>query len=82
MWLVPLFGHTRGHCGVAIRNGSGWLFHVGDAGPIDMGDYVPGWLVRLALGSHVPRLREFMDSDPHIRITTGHMWLDFFAKDA
>jgi glyoxylase-like metal-dependent hydrolase (beta-lactamase superfamily II) len=23
MWLVPLFGHTRGHCGVAIRTGAG-----------------------------------------------------------
>jgi glyoxylase-like metal-dependent hydrolase (beta-lactamase superfamily II) len=32
--LVPLPGHTVGHCGVAIRRGSGkpnWIFHVGDA---------------------------------------------------
>lgn len=29
--LIPLFGHTLGHCGVAIRRGDRWLLHVGDA---------------------------------------------------
>ncbi len=29
--LVPLTGHTRGHTGVAIDTGSGWLLHAGDA---------------------------------------------------
>lgn len=29
--LVPLFGHTNGHCGVAIFADDGWLLHVGDA---------------------------------------------------
>ncbi|WP_026424739.1 MBL fold metallo-hydrolase [Actinokineospora inagensis] len=29
--LVPLAGHTRGHCGVAIQSSSGWLLHAGDA---------------------------------------------------
>jgi glyoxylase-like metal-dependent hydrolase (beta-lactamase superfamily II) len=29
--LVPLLGHTRGHTGVAIRSGEGWLLHCGDA---------------------------------------------------
>jgi glyoxylase-like metal-dependent hydrolase (beta-lactamase superfamily II) len=29
--LVPLFGHTRGHCGVAVREEDGWLLHCGDA---------------------------------------------------
>ncbi|QDU61626.1 Metallo-beta-lactamase superfamily protein [Planctomycetes bacterium Pan216] len=29
--LVPLFGHTLGHCGVAVREGERWLLHVGDA---------------------------------------------------
>jgi glyoxylase-like metal-dependent hydrolase (beta-lactamase superfamily II) len=29
--LVPLFGHTRGHCGVAVRTAEGWLLHAGDA---------------------------------------------------
>jgi glyoxylase-like metal-dependent hydrolase (beta-lactamase superfamily II) len=29
--LVPLIGHTWGHCGVALRGPSGWLLHAGDA---------------------------------------------------
>jgi glyoxylase-like metal-dependent hydrolase (beta-lactamase superfamily II) len=29
--LVPLFGHTLGHCGVAIHQGDRWVLHVGDA---------------------------------------------------
>ncbi|MSP60230.1 MAG: MBL fold metallo-hydrolase [Myxococcales bacterium] len=29
--LIPLEGHTRGHCGVAVRQGAGWLLHAGDA---------------------------------------------------
>ena len=29
--LVPLVGHTRGHCGVAVNTGAGWLMHCGDA---------------------------------------------------
>ncbi|HSR94755.1 MAG TPA: MBL fold metallo-hydrolase [Solirubrobacterales bacterium] len=29
--LVPLIGHSRGHTGVAINGGDGWLLHCGDA---------------------------------------------------
>lgn len=29
--LVPLHGHTRGHCGVAVRTDEKWLLHAGDA---------------------------------------------------
>lgn len=29
--LVSLPGHTRGHCGVAVRQGTRWLLHAGDA---------------------------------------------------
>jgi len=29
--LIPLYGHTRGHCGVAIKRPEGWLLHCGDA---------------------------------------------------
>jgi glyoxylase-like metal-dependent hydrolase (beta-lactamase superfamily II) len=31
MALVPLAGHSRGHAGVALRAGDGWLLHAGDA---------------------------------------------------
>ena len=29
--LIPLPGHTRGHCGVAVRRADDWLLHCGDA---------------------------------------------------
>jgi glyoxylase-like metal-dependent hydrolase (beta-lactamase superfamily II) len=29
--LVPLFGHTRGHVGVAVKTPDTWLLHAGDA---------------------------------------------------
>jgi glyoxylase-like metal-dependent hydrolase (beta-lactamase superfamily II) len=29
--LVPLIGHTRGHCAVAVKDERGWLLHAGDA---------------------------------------------------
>lgn len=29
--LIPLAGHTRGHAGVAVDTGQGWLLHAGDS---------------------------------------------------
>lgn len=29
--LIPLFGHTEGHAGVAVQTDQGWLLHAGDA---------------------------------------------------
>lgn len=29
--LIPLAGHTRGHCGVAVHSRGGWLLHAGGA---------------------------------------------------
>lgn len=29
--MVPLFGHTHGHCGIAVNTSDGWLLHAGDA---------------------------------------------------
>lgn len=30
-YLIPLFGHTLGHCGVAFKNNTNWTFYLGDA---------------------------------------------------
>lgn len=30
-YLIPLFGHTLGHCGLVFRNKNSWTFYVGDA---------------------------------------------------
>jgi glyoxylase-like metal-dependent hydrolase (beta-lactamase superfamily II) len=41
--IVPLAGHTLGHCGVAVRTADGWLLHAGDAyffrGEMDLDKY-------------------------------------------
>lgn len=29
--MIPLHGHTRGHCAIAVRADEGWLVHAGDA---------------------------------------------------
>jgi glyoxylase-like metal-dependent hydrolase (beta-lactamase superfamily II) len=29
--MIPLYGHSHGHSGVAIRRGDGWLLHCGDS---------------------------------------------------
>lgn len=29
--LVPLTGHSRGHCGIAVKTKDGWRLHAGDA---------------------------------------------------
>jgi glyoxylase-like metal-dependent hydrolase (beta-lactamase superfamily II) len=29
--MVPLFGHTHGHCGIAVNTSDGWLLDAGDA---------------------------------------------------
>lgn len=31
IFLIPLFGHTLGHCGVAVKLPTNWLFYVADA---------------------------------------------------
>jgi glyoxylase-like metal-dependent hydrolase (beta-lactamase superfamily II) len=31
IYLIPLFGHTLGHCGVALKIDNKWLFYIADA---------------------------------------------------
>jgi len=78
MYLIPLNGHTRGHCGIAFRTDSGWWFHLGDAAPLQFEHLFPAWFERLVLGDHIPRLLAFRNRHPDMQITTGHMRLDFF----
>jgi len=76
MYLIPLFGHTAGHCGVAVKDGDGWLFHVADAA--SFAPDAPEWAVKFVLGLHQPRLRKFDATHPEVRMMTGHMELGFF----
>jgi hypothetical protein len=79
MWLIPLHGHTWGHCGVAVKTGNGWYFNAADAGAV-YNNTMPAWLIKLVLGPHDGRLRDFMHAHPEIRMVTAHMVPEFFEK--
>ncbi len=46
--MIPLVGHSRGHVGVAVKTGSGWILHAGDAyfgaGQMQASPHIPGGL--------------------------------------
>jgi len=79
MYLIPLHGHSYGHCGLAIKTETGWHFHVADAGVDIVNNIAPDWLIRLALGPHWPRLRTFAKSHPEVTLTASHMYRQFFS---
>jgi glyoxylase-like metal-dependent hydrolase (beta-lactamase superfamily II) len=87
IFLIPLPGHTRGHCGVAIKCENGWLFNCGDAASpfhrdVDPHDHpadrqplnsIPGWLSRRLIGTHVPRLRKLIaEHEDEINLISSH----------
>jgi glyoxylase-like metal-dependent hydrolase (beta-lactamase superfamily II) len=85
--LIPLVGHTRGHCGVAVETEQGWLVHCGDAvspfyagsDPYCSADFEPNWLARSLAGSHVSRLRALLrELGDQVRLISGH---DIYSFD-
>ena len=73
MYLIPLFGHTRGHCGVAIQDGENWIFQTGDGVPANADFHItPAWLNRMILGNHVQKVQKFSQEHPEVRIVAGH----------
>jgi len=79
IYLIPLFGHTRGHCGVAMKDGDGWIFQCADALTTNAEfDILPFWLSRIIIGPHLPRLRTWSDVHPEVRLLAGHMWQTYF----
>lgn len=75
IYLIPLFGHTSGHCGVAIEDGEGWLFQTGDSVPANAEfNLTPDWLNKLVIGKHVPRLKAFAHTHTEVHIVAGHIY--------
>lgn len=72
--LVPLPGHTRGHCGVAVGDGSQWVLHCGDAVAMDALKTRPGSIAARMLGPHFPRLRVLSENDAvNVRLMPAHV---------
>jgi glyoxylase-like metal-dependent hydrolase (beta-lactamase superfamily II) len=85
--MVPLVGHTHGHCGVAVRGPEGWLLHAGDAyffrGEMQPGEYratpmlrMYQWLMAANNGTRLAnqaRLRELKQAHGgEIRLFCAH----------
>jgi glyoxylase-like metal-dependent hydrolase (beta-lactamase superfamily II) len=85
--LIPMPGHTRGHCGVAIGKPGNWLLHCGDAAsPFHKGsdlhsrgssayqmNFLPNRLAARILGGHIPRLRALLDKyGDEIKAVSAH----------
>jgi glyoxylase-like metal-dependent hydrolase (beta-lactamase superfamily II) len=88
--LVPLFGHTLGHAGVAVNRGDRWLLQAGDAyfDEREMRDKpacTPGlrfyqWLMekdRRARLANQARLRELKSTRRDIEILCSHDLVEF-----
>jgi glyoxylase-like metal-dependent hydrolase (beta-lactamase superfamily II) len=78
MWLVPLFGHSSGHCGIAVKRKDGWFFNAADAGAV-YNNETPAWLIKLVLGPHDGRLRRFQQAHPEVLLANSHMYPEWFA---
>lgn len=85
--LIPLAGHTRGHCGVAIQTPGGWHLHCGDAisfyhraadpypeqhpHAVNI-NFLPAWFVRRVIGGQVAGLARLAGAHAEITLTSGH----------
>ena len=85
--LVPLPGHTRGHCGVAVATEKGWLLQCGDAispqhpasdihgldPSLHEMKYLPEWIVVGFLSPHAPRIRRLLEEyGDEVEAISGH----------
>jgi glyoxylase-like metal-dependent hydrolase (beta-lactamase superfamily II) len=67
VYMIPMVGHTIGHCMVAVQDGNHWLLHCGDAAyPFYLQDSErtinpPDFLVNGVLGLHVHTLQNLID---------------------
>ena len=72
--FVPLPGHTRGHCGVAIGGGSRWILHCGDAVAMDALKTRPGSIPARLLGPQFPQLHQLaQDHAEEVRLIPAHV---------
>ena len=89
--LVPLVGHTLGHCGVAVKVDDGWLLHAGDLyfTAKEMDPVAPKAPLGSALfqklrsvddaarRANVERVRELARRHPEVRVFSAHSAKEF-----
>ena len=75
--LIPLPGHTRGHCGVAVGDGSQWILHCGDAVAMGALETKPGSIAALPLGPSFLKLHALAQAEAgRIRLMPAHVGVD------
>lgn len=82
IYLIPLPGHTLGHCGVAIQNQEHWLFYIGDAYYLRLElhntNHPVNELAKMRADDNdlriqtVDRIRQFMINHPEIPVFGYH----------
>lgn len=83
--MIPLAGHTLGHCGIAVRSGEKWLLHAGDSyfhhGQLDASPHVPlmlgyfqrrGDMDRKMRIANQARLRAELNHGDRVSIVNSH----------
>ncbi len=84
--LVPLTGHTRGHCAVAVETDDGWLLHYGDGGypfynagkTYQLFSDPPLGLENWFLGGNTPRLQQlYREHGDEVTLISSHDPADF-----
>lgn len=86
VFLVPLTGHTRGHCAIAVETEDGWLLHYGDGGypfynagkTYRLFSNPPLGLERWFLGGNTPRLQQlYHEHGDEVVMISSHDPADF-----
>lgn len=82
IFLVPLFGHTSGHCGVAIKTTGKWIFYIADAYymRVELSDdnHPVNELAKVRADNNdlriatVDKIRKFVNDNPEVEIYGYH----------
>ena len=82
--LVPLPGHTAGHCGVAYREDGKWSLHAGDAyfdSRMNFLEHAPGLPLEIAFQSDADDRRASLERLRHLRAERGEEISMFCTHD-
>ncbi|AQW98495.1 MBL fold metallo-hydrolase [Elizabethkingia anophelis] len=82
IYLIPLFGHTAGHCGVAVKAKDQWIFYIADAyylrAELDDDSHPVNELARMRAENNdlrienISRIRKLIDEHPEIEVFGYH----------
>jgi glyoxylase-like metal-dependent hydrolase (beta-lactamase superfamily II) len=87
IYLIPLFGHTLGHCGVAIEQDDHWILYAGDAYyyrvELQRDDHLISVLAALRADDNVERIislekiKNLLRDHPDLELFSAHDPMEF-----